>query len=105
MSTLCTPSSMDQSTTTIRLVDDGPVLTGRSHAAEIRERVEACAATAPVVVDFDGVAVLSPSFADELIAKLDAQLVEAGRVQFIHMSNGVESIARYVIDGRRPSSD
>jgi hypothetical protein len=87
--------------TTISLAVEGPVLTGRSHAAAIRQRVEAMAATAPVVVDFRGVTVLSPSFADELFAKVDPDLIESGAVRFEHMSVGVQSIARYVIDGRR----
>jgi len=43
----------------------GPVLSGRFEAEELRERIEAeLAAGVEVVVSFDGVVAISPSFAD-----------------------------------------
>jgi hypothetical protein len=88
---------------TIRLADEfGPVLVGRSTAERIRLRVEEAArATAePVVVDFETVLTVSPSFADELFAKLDPELRQSGRVEVRGMSPGLESIARFVVAGR-----
>lgn len=89
----------------IKAADEiGQVLTGRSEAAVLRTRVEQLAAQdPPVTVDFSGVITASPSFADELFAKLDPALIENGDVIFEHVPPSVASIARYVRSGRTRS--
>ena len=54
------------------------------------------------MVDFTGVITASPSFADELFAKLDSALVADGRVTFANVPASVAAIARYVRAGRSP---
>lgn len=90
-------------TMTIRLADEfGGVLLGRSNAEQIRNRIESAArgSDEPVVVDFQGIITVSPSFADELFAKLDPALRESDRVEVRGMSPALKSIARYVVAGR-----
>jgi anti-anti-sigma regulatory factor len=79
----------------------GSVLVGRGTAARIRERVEAEAqASAPVVLDFSDVLTVSPSFADELFAKLPAELRTSERIRLDGMTPALESIQRFVVAGR-----
>jgi hypothetical protein len=89
----------------IRAADElGPVLSGRFQAEELRARIEeAAGAGVGIVVDFAGVEAMSPSFADELFAKLPADLVESGQVRFEHLDEDLTSLARFVVEGRRPS--
>ena len=94
---LACPPSMTISLAT----EAGAVLTGRSAAAVLRRRVEAAAGDGQVVLDFEGVAAVSPSFADELFAKLDPSLVDAGIVTFENLGPGVRHIADYVVKARR----
>jgi anti-anti-sigma regulatory factor len=89
--------------TQIDAARDGAVLAGRSHAQTLREEIEDAARADDVVVDFSRVLTMSPSFADELFAKLDSDLVETGRVDFQHLSPAVRAIADFVISGRRGS--
>ena len=58
----------------------GPVAAGRSTAATLRGEIESAAARDSVVLDFSGVRVVAPSFADELVAKLPANVLEGGVV-------------------------
>ncbi len=79
----------------------GPVLVGRSNAARIRERVERAARDAPpVVIDFSEVITVSPSFADELFAKLPAELRTEERIRLEGMTEPLQSIKRFVVAGR-----
>jgi hypothetical protein len=79
---------------TLRLLDEaGPFLTGRSIAASLRARLEAEAVDHQVVVDLEGVEVVSPSFADEFFGKLPPDLVERGSVTFIHLTPELLAIA------------
>jgi anti-anti-sigma regulatory factor len=64
----------------IRLAETGALLGGRPLAATLRERVVARAAQSPVIVDLAGIRAISPSFADELFAKLDMELLRTKRV-------------------------
>ena len=91
---------MDMQITMIRPADDvGPVLTGRAVAALLRARVEEAVRDGDsVVVDFRGVEAVSPSFADELFAKLPGELAE--RVQFENVGTDLAALRRYVISGR-----
>lgn len=95
VTTLCTMSA-------IRVADElGAVLAGRAEATVLRARIEHLAAQdPPVTVDFAGLLTVSPSFADELFAKLDPDLIESGEVVFEHVPAGVASIARFVRSGR-----
>jgi hypothetical protein len=47
-----------------------------------------------VTVEFSGTLSPSPSFADELYAKLDPSLIEHGRVIFENVSPSLAAIAR-----------
>jgi anti-anti-sigma regulatory factor len=87
---------------TIKLLDEqGPVITGRSAATRIRERIEADIRSGDdVVVDFDGVLTISPSAGDELFAKLRTTNDAGGHVRFVNMPEAVEALARYVIANR-----
>jgi hypothetical protein len=88
-------------TTMIRPADDlGPVLTSRSLAEALRQRVEAAAVREEVVIDFAGVEAVSPSFADEIFAKLPRELVESGRVRFENMDEDLQSLAEFVVASR-----
>lgn len=89
-------------TVTIRPAEElGPVLSSRFGAEELRERIEAELATgAEVVVSFEGVIAISPSFADELFAKVPEDAVEDGRVRFVDLDDDLLAIARFVRTGR-----
>ncbi|HWQ24451.1 MAG TPA: STAS-like domain-containing protein [Gaiellaceae bacterium] len=93
-------------TTVIRLAEElGSVLSGRFEAEELRARIEAeLAAGAEVVVSFQGVVAMSPSFADELFAKVSEEAFERGRVRFVDLAEDLLAIARFVREGRgRPA--
>jgi anti-anti-sigma regulatory factor len=96
-------TTLAQHPMTIRLADEfGGVLLGRGNAERIRNRIENAARSTDelVIVDFERVITVSPSFADELFAKLDPTLRQSGRVEVRGMSPALESIARYVVAGR-----
>ena len=79
----------------------GPFLTGRAVAADLRTMVETeLAHDGTVTIDFDGVVVMSPSFADELFAKLPRDAVEDGRVRFENLDDDLRALARFVFEGR-----
>lgn len=80
--------------------DFGGVLASRPLAAKLREKVEQRARTEHVSISFAGVEAVSPSFADELFAKLDPELVSSGRVTFIDVDSDIEAIIR-TVTGRR----
>jgi len=80
--------------------DHGTVLASRALAARLREQVEEQANLHPVQISLSGVETVSPSFADELFAKLDPQLLESGRVSFIDVHPDVDAITKTVM-GRR----
>jgi anti-anti-sigma regulatory factor len=82
--------------------EEGSVLTGRGSATRLRERIEhAVTQGEDVVVDLDGVETMSPSFADELFAKIDRELLDAGRVRFEHVPGEVEPLVRFVVGNRQ----
>lgn len=56
-----------------------------------------------VVIDLEGVDAMSPSFADEVFAKL-ADEISANQVRFENISPGIRSLARFVTLGRREQS-
>jgi hypothetical protein len=89
--------------TTIDLVDElGPVLGSRFVAAELRDRVEReLALDHDVVIEFAGVEAVSPSFADELFAKLSPDNVAGGRLVFLHVAPSLQAIAEFVRFGRQ----
>jgi hypothetical protein len=86
---------------TIKLLDEqGPVITGRSAATRIRERIETdMQSVDEVIVDFAGILTISPSAGDELFAKLRTN-APGGHVRFVNMPEAVEALARYVIANR-----
>ncbi|MGE5282664.1 MAG: STAS-like domain-containing protein [Chloroflexota bacterium] len=84
----------------------GPVLAGRNVAASLRGRVEAALARGEaVVIDFEGVHGMSPSFADELFAKLSVRPDEGGdRIRFEHLRDDLQALMDYVLRGRPNAS-
>ncbi len=79
----------------------GAVLSGRTAGALFRERVEQLASQHPVVVvDFTGVEIATPGFADELFARMSARLVDAGRVRFAHLDPDLNVLRELVIAQR-----
>jgi hypothetical protein len=93
---------MDDGSVTIRLADATPLLGGRPLAAAFREMVVQRAATGNVVVDLEGIEAMSPSFADELFAKLDPALLSSGRVT-IHAGPRFEALVQVMIQRRAGS--
>lgn len=85
----------------IRLVDRmGSVPSGRARATKLREEIlRDLKRDGTVVVDLGGVVAMSPSFGDELFAKLATE-IEQGRVRFDNVDPGVQSLARFVQAGR-----
>lgn len=53
-----------------------------------------------MVIDLDGVDAMSPSFADEVLAKL-AVAISDGRLEFENVSPSIRSLARFVTAGRQ----
>jgi hypothetical protein len=81
--------------------EQGPVLTSRGRAAVLRAVIEQAVADGEqVVLDFDGVETMSPSFADELIAKLDPEALREGHVRLCNLPPSVKSLARYLTANR-----
>ena len=77
----------------------GSILASRSLAADLRQRLEAdLERDGTAVVDFDGVATMSPSFADEFIAKLPPDARE--RVELVNLSDDLRALIDYVTAGR-----
>jgi hypothetical protein len=92
--------------TTLKLSAElGSVLVGRLPGAELRERIEEVARSGEVVVlDFADVIVLSPSFADEVFARLDPSLVESGSVRFENLDDDLLEVASFLRRARATSS-
>lgn len=88
--------------TVIKPADEfGAVLSSRFAAEELRARIEReLAEGTDVVVSLEGVIAVSPSFADELFAKVPQDAVETGRVRFVNLSEDLRAIARFVREGR-----
>jgi hypothetical protein len=70
----------------------GPVAAGRAVARELRGRAEAAAKDDVVVFDFTGVRVVAPSFADELVAKLPGDLLDAGVIGFVGTNPTIDQL-------------
>ncbi len=76
----------------------GPILSGRSAGALLREQIEELARQqVEVVVDFSGVELATPGFADELFAKIDSSLVDTGQVQFTHLDAELSVLRDFVV--------
>lgn len=85
---------------TVRLADEfGTVLAGRGLASRLSQRVAECVRAGNVaIVDFAGVQVVSPSFADELFAKMPEEI--ARHVTFENVGDDLLALAKFVRDGR-----
>lgn len=92
----------DSMTTTFRPADDfGSVLTGRTVAADLRAQVESTlAAGQSVVLDFANVAMVSPSFADELFAKMPRDAWNSPRLSVEHLDDSIARFAKFLIASR-----
>lgn len=88
----------------IRPADElGPVLASRSVAATLRDRIQAAADQGSIVVlDFEGVEVMSPSFADELFAKTKPPIGSStdARIRVENLREDLQALAEYVRRGR-----
>ena len=79
----------------------GPLLTSRSLGAAVRERISQAAMQGEtVIVSFSGVEAISPSFADEIFAKLDQSLIDGGLIEFVDVDPRLQPIIRFVRAGR-----
>ncbi|MDW5595933.1 STAS-like domain-containing protein [Conexibacter stalactiti] len=89
-------ASPTDTTTTIRPAQQlGSVLVGRDDAAALRKDVRRRAARGEsVVLDFAGVDVLAPSFADELLGKLPRELLTTGSVRVEHLDPASAALAQ-----------
>lgn len=75
----------------------GVVLSGRTEGAVLREQIEELAKHHPVViVDFAGVEIATPGFADEFFAKMKPALVDTGNVRFAHLDPEI-SVLRHLV--------
>ena len=93
---------MTPTMTAIDAARQGAVLAGRAQAQALREEIEAATRDGnDVVVDFARVLSMSPSFADELFAKVDPELLGSGQVEFQHVSASIRAIADFVVRSRR----
>jgi len=88
--------------TMIRPADElGAVLSSRFAAETLRSRIESeLDAGHEVTVSFEGVIAISPSFADELFAKMPPEAERSGRLRFVDLSEDLLAIARFVKEGR-----
>jgi STAS-like domain of unknown function (DUF4325) len=84
----------------MRLADRyGEILGGRVLGDELRaEILMHVQAGEEVVVDFEGVVAMSPSFADEVFGKLPAAVAE--HVEFANVSADLQAVADMVRAGR-----
>jgi hypothetical protein len=79
----------------------GAVLSGRAAGAMLRQQVEGLAREElSVVLDFAGVEIATPGFADELFGKLSRGLVEQGSVQFAHLDDDLRVLHDLVVARR-----
>lgn len=90
---------------TLRLAEThGPVLSGRAFAAELADEATAeIEKHGVVVLDFEGVDTVSPSFADELFGKLVARL-GSDKVRFAHLSPHLAAVAKMAQLARKPAA-
>jgi hypothetical protein len=90
----------------MRLVDRfGAVLGGRSLGETIRAEVleQLSHGENLVVLDLDGVEAVSPSFADEVFGKLQAEVGD--RLQIINVGEALQPMANIARAGREENSD
>ena len=92
MAEMTTSTEMTTITLTPRETN-GPELVGRAPGARLREEAVALAADHHVVIDLAGVEAMSPSFADEIFAKLPAALIRDRRIRFANASADIRERA------------
>jgi anti-anti-sigma regulatory factor len=79
----------------------GNVLVSRARASALRETIDAALQRGEdVVVDFEGVTALSPSFVDELFAKAGGGSPD--HLVFVNVPPSIEPLIRFVRSSRRP---
>jgi uncharacterized protein DUF4325 len=79
----------------------GLVLSGRTSGALLREQIEGLAQQhSQVIVDFAGVEIVTPGFADEVFAKMTPSLVETGQVRFAHLDADLSVLRDLVVRQR-----
>lgn len=88
--------------TMIRLAEElGPFPAGRPIGEELRARIEHELRNGDkVVIDFAGIEAVSPSFADELFAKLPPDALRNGHVELVNVPEGLNALIEFVVSGR-----
>jgi hypothetical protein len=99
---------MSDETTTIKMKGFGSTLGTRGLGARVREHILSSlrSSTAHIVLDFDGVSVMTQSFGDELFRKLveTGPQDEVSRVKVGRMSDDVRAVFRYSLSrGEQPT--
>jgi hypothetical protein len=98
---------MSNETTTIRMKDFGSTLGTRVLGARVREHILSAlrSSSAQIVLDFDGVSVMTQSFGDELFRKLveTGTPDEVSRVKVGRMSDDVRAVFRYSLSRGEPT--
>jgi hypothetical protein len=105
LSTTPDDAAMNGDASTFRLAEFGALLGGRPLAATIRARITQEAAVHPVVVDLEGIQAMSPSFADELFAKIDASQWTSGQITIRHADAKLEPMVTVMIERRIAASE
>ncbi len=87
--------STEMTASVIQLQEElGSELIGRHEGARLREDLVRRVGNGRVIVDLAGIELMSPSFADELFAKLPAVLLRERRVRFTNASGDIRALAR-----------
>jgi STAS-like domain of unknown function (DUF4325) len=77
----------------------GPILASRGLAAQLREELESEVSNqGGAALDFEGVETMSPSFADELLAKLSPTTRE--HIEILNLSDDLQALAAFVTASR-----
>lgn len=93
---------------TLRMKDHGEVLGTRALGERVRALIVEALRSAPgqVVLDFEGVRVMTQSFGDEVFRKLlgEVQRKEAARIVVRKISDDVRSVLRYSTSKAEPAA-
>jgi len=92
---------------TLKLKEYGEILGTRGLGEQIREKLLASLRSSTdvrVVLDFEGVGVMTQSFGDELFRKLVGHITpaEVGRLEFRGVSKDVLAVLRYSTSKKEP---
>jgi len=96
----------DNNVTVIRMKEFGEILGTRGLGERVRDQIVSSlhSSDARIVLDFEGVQVMTQSFGDELFRKLAAQInqEDVARVRARGMSEDVLAVLRYSVSKKEP---